>query len=58
MKEFVASDESMAEFSKDVAMLDEFRCDHFVHLYGACSIPNHIMLWRRLCRVGRWLTAS
>ena len=34
----------MAEFAKQVAMLDKFRCDEIVHFYGACTIPNHVML--------------
>ena len=25
-------------------MLDKFQCDFIVHLYGACFIPNHIMM--------------
>ena len=25
-------------------MLDKFRCDFVVHFYGACFIPNHIMV--------------
>ena len=34
----------MAEFSKDKAMLDKFRCDEIVHFDGGCLIPNHVML--------------
>ena len=39
----VSSDE-MEEFRKEVAMLDKFRCDQIVHFYGACFIPNHVMM--------------
>ena len=34
----------MAESTKEVAMLDKFRCDQAVHFYGACLIPNHVMM--------------
>ena len=44
MKEVDASEASMAEFEKEVAMLDKFRCDQIVHFYGACFIPNHVMM--------------
>ena len=44
MKEIGTSSESLAEFAKQVAMLDKFRCEQIVHIYGACTIPNHIML--------------
>ena len=44
MKEVGASERSMEEFAKEVAMLDKFRCDQIVHFYGACFIPNHIMM--------------
>ena len=44
MKEVDASADSMAEFEKEVAMLDKFRCDEIVHFYGACTIPNHVMM--------------
>ena len=29
---------------KNLATLDKFRCDRGVHFYGACTIPNHIMM--------------
>ena len=44
MKEVDASANSMDEFIKEVAMLDKFRCDQIVHFYGACFIPNHVMM--------------
>ena len=44
MKDVDASAATMAEFEKEVAMLDKFRCDQIVHFYGACTIPNHIMM--------------
>ena len=44
MKDVDASDEAMDEFLKEVAMLDKFRCDQIVHFYGACVIPNHVMM--------------
>ena len=44
MKGVGVTDESMDEFAKEVAMLDKFRCDFIVHFYGACLIPNHVMM--------------
>jgi len=44
MKEVGASEESLDEFKKEVQMLDKFRCAFIVHFFGACLIPNHIML--------------
>ena len=44
MKEVDGSAESMEEFAKEVAMLDKFRCDQIVHSFGACLIPNHVMV--------------
>ena len=44
MKEVGVSADSLDEFAKEVAMLDKFRCDQIVHFYGACFIPNHIMM--------------
>ena len=44
MKEVDATADSMDEFAKEVAMLDKFRCDQMVHFYGACFIPNHVMM--------------
>ena len=44
MKEVDASAGAMEEFAKEVAMLDKFRCDEIVHFYGACFIPNHVMM--------------
>ena len=44
MKDVDASEKSLAEFEKEIAMLDKFRCEQIVHFYGACFIPNHIMM--------------
>ena len=44
MKDIDASIESMAEFEKEVDMLGKFRCDEIVHFYGACFVPNHVMM--------------
>ena len=44
MKEIGASADTMAEFEKEVDTLDKFRCDEIVHFYGACFIPNHVMM--------------
>ena len=44
MKEVDGSEESMEEFENEVTMLDKFRCDQIVHFYGACTIPNHVMM--------------
>ena len=42
LNEVTTCDEAMAGFTKEVAMLDKFRCDQIVHFYGACTIPNHM----------------
>ena len=39
-----ASEASMTYSLKNLATLDKFRCDRGVHFYGACTIPNHIMM--------------
>ena len=44
MKDVDASNATMDEFEKEVAMLDKFRCDQIVHFFGACIIPNHVMM--------------
>ena len=44
MKEVGTSADALDEFEKEVSMLDKFRCDQIVHFYGACVIPNHIMM--------------
>ena len=44
MKEVGASADSLDEFVKEVDMLGKFRCDEIVHFFGACFIPNHVML--------------
>ena len=44
MKEVGVSADAIDEFEKEVAMLDKFRCDQIVHFYGACTIPNHVMM--------------
>ena len=44
MNEVTSSEALMVEFEKEVAMLDKFRCEQIVHFYGACVIPNHIMM--------------
>ena len=44
MKEVGVNEASMAEFEKDVAILDKFQCEQIVHFYGACFVPNHIMM--------------
>ena len=44
MKEVGACAGSMGEFEKEVEMLDKFRCDEIVHFYGACFIPNIVMI--------------
>ena len=44
MKEVDGSEESMEEFENEVTMLDKFRYDQIVHFYGACTIPNHVMM--------------
>ena len=42
-KEVNGSVDALAEFTKEVAVLDKFWCDQVVHFYGACIIRNHIM---------------
>ena len=44
MKDVDASRDTLDEFSKEVGMLDKFRCDQIVHFYGACTIQNHVMM--------------
>ena len=52
MKEIGATADSLEEFEKEVEMLDKFRCEQIVHFYGACFIPNHIMLVTEFARYG------
>ena len=28
----------------DGAILEKFQCEQLVHFYGACAIPNHIVI--------------
>ena len=44
MKDVDDSPEAMAEFAKEVAMLDKFRGEQVVHFYGACTVPKHVTL--------------
>ena len=44
LQEVDPSEKSTDEFVMEVSMLDKFRCDYIVHFYGACLIPNHIMM--------------
>ena len=44
LKCFCVSADVRDEFDFEVAMLDRFRCDQIVVFYGACFIPNHIMM--------------
>ena len=40
MKEVGVCEESMAEFEKEVAVLDKFRCENRIHFSGVCTIPT------------------
>ena len=40
LKTMFLSEDAVREFEKEVDMLDKFRCDNFVHFYGACKIPT------------------
>ena len=41
----VSDDEKqMAEFYKETAMLDKFRCRYIINYFGACFIPNKICM--------------
>ena len=33
----------MAEFAKEIAMIDKFKCEQIVHFSGASTITNHVM---------------
>ena len=46
------SEEAMDEFTKEVEMLDKFRCNFIVHFYGACFIPNHNMMVKEFAPCG------
>ena len=43
-KSRVLTEDQTEEFLKEVEMLDKFRCDQIVHFYGACVVPDHVML--------------
>ena len=34
--------EGMAEFEKEISILDKFSCDYIIHFYGAVFIPGKI----------------
>ena len=44
MKEVGVSEASMDSFRKEVAMRDKSPCDFIFHFFGACFIPNHVMM--------------
>ena len=44
MKETIDTTESIEEFTKEVAMLDKFRCSYIIYFYGAVFIPNKICI--------------
>ncbi|KAL7716711.1 Protein kinase domain containing protein [Entamoeba marina] len=52
MKEASDDELSMNEFSKEVAMLDKFRCDYIVHFYGAVFILNKICMVTEFAQYG------
>ncbi|MBQ9790523.1 MAG: protein kinase, partial [Clostridia bacterium] len=37
-------EKGMDEFTKEVKMLDKFRCEYIVHFYGAVFIPNKLCI--------------
>ena len=44
MKQTTDNKEQMEEFTKEVSMLDKFRCDYIVHFHGAVFIPSKICM--------------
>ena len=44
MKEVGVSEASMDSFRKEVSMRDKSPCDFIFHFFGACFIPNHVMM--------------
>ncbi|ELP94693.1 protein serine/threonine kinase, putative [Entamoeba invadens IP1] len=40
------------EFTKEVEMLDKFRCEYIIHFYGAVFIPNHLLMVTEFARFG------
>ena len=45
--------DSLDKLVKETAMLDEFRYDQIVHFFGACVIPNHVMMVTEYAPSGR-----
>ncbi|ELP92380.1 serine/threonine protein kinase, putative [Entamoeba invadens IP1] len=52
MKNATNSKDQMAEFEKEVSMLDKFRCDYIVHFYGAVFFPNKICMVTEFAEFG------
>ncbi|ELP92957.1 protein serine/threonine kinase, putative [Entamoeba invadens IP1] len=44
MKQLDNYESGLAEFEKEVAMLDKFRCDYIIHFYGAVFIPSKVCM--------------
>ena len=44
--------DAMAEFTKEVNMLDKLRCDQIIHFYGAVFIPNKICMVTEFAQYG------
>ncbi|ELP83590.1 protein serine/threonine kinase, putative [Entamoeba invadens IP1] len=52
MKEANNTTSSIAEFEKEVSMLDKFRSDYIIHFYGAVFIPNKICMVTEFAQFG------
>ena len=52
MKDAFHNEEKMEEFTKEVSMLDKFRCDYIVHFYGAVFIPSKICMVTEFAQYG------
>ncbi|ELP87473.1 protein serine/threonine kinase, putative [Entamoeba invadens IP1] len=52
MKEAQVSEEATKEFSKEVMMLNKFRCDYIIHFYGAVFKANRISLVTEYAQFG------
>ncbi|ELP91542.1 interleukin-1 receptor-associated kinase, putative [Entamoeba invadens IP1] len=44
MKQLDIYESGLAEFEKEVAVLDKFRCDYIIHFYGAVFIPSKVCM--------------
>ena len=45
-------EKAMEEFTKEVNMLDKFRCDYLIHFYGAVFIPSKVCMVTEFAQFG------